>query len=169
MTTWPIPGCWIAARRPASAFTSARRPAGTPCRQEDINGLLVERARRGQTVVRLKGGDPFVFGRGGEEALELAEAGIRFDIVPGITAAMAAAAYAGIPLTHRGLASTAVLITGHEDPEKGESGVDWQRLAVGADTLAVYMGVKNLRQITARILAAGGPPPLRRPSCAGAP
>jgi len=125
--------------------------------QEDINRLLVERARRGQIVVRLKGGDPFVFGRGGEEALELAEAGIRFVIVPGITAALAAAAYAGIPLTHRRLASTAVLITGHEDPEKGESEVDWQRLAVGAGTLAVYMGVKNLRQITARILAAGRP------------
>jgi uroporphyrinogen III methyltransferase/synthase len=125
--------------------------------QGEINALLVERARRGQTVVRLKGGDPFVFGRGGEEALELARNGIPFVVVPGITAALGAAAYAGIPLTHRRLASTAVLITGHEDPEKEASDVDWGRLAPGAGTLAVYMGVKNLRRIIERILAAGRP------------
>ncbi len=126
--------------------------------QGEINELLVRRARAGQTVVRLKGGDPFVFGRGGEEALALARSGIPFVIVPGITAAVAAAAYAGIPLTHRGLASTAALITGHEDPLKEDSDVDWERLGRGAGTLAVYMGVKNLRSIVERILAAGRPP-----------
>ncbi len=125
--------------------------------QGEINDLLVQKARAGQTVVRLKGGDPFVFGRGGEEALALARSGIPFVIVPGITAALAAAAYAGIPLTHRGLASTAALITGHEDPLKEDSDVDWERLGRGAGTLAVYMGVKNLRSIVERILGAGRP------------
>ena len=125
--------------------------------QERINALLVERARKAKTVVRLKGGDPFVFGRGGEEALALARSGIPFVIVPGITAALAAAAYAGIPLTHRGLASTAALITGHEDPQKDSSDVDWERLARGAGTLAIYMGVKNLRRIVERIVGAGRP------------
>jgi uroporphyrinogen III methyltransferase/synthase len=123
--------------------------------QERINSLLVERAVRGQEVVRLKGGDPFVFGRGGEEALELARNRIPFVVVPGITAAVAAAAYAGIPLTHRGLASSAALVTGHEDPTKAESEVDWERLALGAGTLAVYMGVKNLRPVVDKVLAAG--------------
>jgi len=123
--------------------------------QEEINGLLVDRARRGKTVVRLKGGDPFVFGRGGEEAIELAAAGIPFAVVPGITAAIAAAAYAGIPLTHRGLASSAALITGHEDPTKADSDVDWERLALGAGTLTVYMGVKNLPVIVDRLMSAG--------------
>ncbi len=126
--------------------------------QTEINELLVHRALGGQTVVRLKGGDPFVFGRGGEEALALARRGIPFVIVPGITAALAAAAYAGIPLTHRGLASTAALITGHEDPLKEASEVDWERLARGAGTLAIYMGVKNLANIVRRILDAGRPP-----------
>jgi uroporphyrinogen III methyltransferase/synthase len=125
--------------------------------QEEINALLVEHARRGQVVVRLKGGDPFVFGRGGEEALELAAAGIAFVVVPGITAALAAAAYAGIPLTHRGLASSAALITGHEDPTKADSDVDWERLALGAGTLTVYMGVKNLPRIVERLVSAGRP------------
>lgn len=125
--------------------------------QERINALLAERALRGGTVVRLKGGDPFVFGRGGEEALELARRGIPFAVVPGVTAAVAAAACAGIPLTHRGLASSAALITGHEDPAKTGNRVDWDRLALGAGTLAVYMGVKNLPRITERLLSAGLP------------
>jgi uroporphyrinogen III methyltransferase/synthase len=123
--------------------------------QEQISGLLVEQARLGKAVVRLKGGDPFVFGRGGEEALDLAANGIPFVVVPGITAAVAAAAYAGIPLTHRGLASSAALITGHEDPFKADSDVDWESLALGAGTLAVYMGVKNLPFIVERLLSAG--------------
>jgi uroporphyrinogen III methyltransferase/synthase len=98
-----------------------------------------------------------VFGRGGEEALALAASGIPFVVVPGITAALAAAAYAGIPLTHRGLASSAALITGHEDPTKADSDVDWERLALGAGTLTVYMGVKNLPLIVERLVSAGRP------------
>ncbi|MEE8592186.1 MAG: uroporphyrinogen-III C-methyltransferase [Spirochaetia bacterium] len=125
--------------------------------QEEINALLVARALEGKIVVRLKGGDPFVFGRGGEEALELARQDIPFAVVPGITSALAAAAYAGIPLTHRGMASTVVLITGHEDPKKADSDVDWDRLAVGAGTLAIYMGVKNLPGIVNRLTGAGRP------------
>ncbi len=126
--------------------------------QEAINRLLVEQALRGKRVVRLKGGDPFMFGRGGEEALELAERGIEFEVVPGITAATAASAYAGIPLTHRGLASSAALVTGHEEPGKPESDVRWELLAAGAGTLAVYMGVKNLAAIVERLLRHGRPP-----------
>lgn len=125
--------------------------------QEEINALLAARALEGETVVRLKGGDPFVFGRGGEEALALSRRGIPFAVVPGVTAAVAAAACAGIPLTHRGIASSAALITGHEDPAKTGGEVDWNRLALGADTLAVYMGVRNLQRITARLLSAGLP------------
>jgi uroporphyrinogen III methyltransferase / synthase len=123
--------------------------------QEEINKLLAERALKGETVVRLKGGDPFIFGRGGEEALELVRRGVPFVVVPGITAAISAAAYAGIPLTHRGMASSAVLVTGHEDPSKAEGDVDWERLAAGAETLAVYMGVKNLPVIVERLLRGG--------------
>jgi uroporphyrinogen III methyltransferase/synthase len=126
--------------------------------QERINALLAEHAGRGRTVVRLKGGDPFVFGRGGEEALELARRGIPFAVVPGVTSAAAAAACAGIPLTHRGLVSSATLVTGHEDPGKAGGRVDWDRLGRGAGTLAVYMGVRNLPRITARLLSAGLPP-----------
>jgi len=131
-----------------------KRGGGRSTPQQEINRLLVEKAAEGRVVARLKGGDPFVFGRGGEEALELAERGIPFEVVPGVTAATAAAAYAGIPLTHRGLASTAVLITGHEDPAKGSSSVDWAKLG-GAGTLAVYMGVGNLPEICSRLLEAG--------------
>lgn len=123
--------------------------------QDEINTLLVTKAREGKIVARLKGGDPFVFGRGGEEALELASRGIRFEIIPGITAAVAAAAYAGIPLTHRGLASTAALVTGHEDPGKAESDMDWQALGAGSGTLAFYMGVKNLSAIAGQLMKHG--------------
>jgi uroporphyrinogen III methyltransferase/synthase len=125
--------------------------------QEDINTLLVEKATQGLTVVRLKGGDPFVFGRGGEEALELARRKIDFEIVPGVTAATAAAAYAGIPLTHRGLASSAVLVTGHEDPTKDRSDIPWKLLAQGRSTLVFYMGVRNLPEITEKLMEFGRP------------
>ena len=113
--------------------------------QERINELLVEKAREVKTVVRLKGGDPFVFGRGGEEALALAEAGIEFEVVPGITAGVAACSYAGIPVTHRDFASDLALITGHEDASRTESSqIDWPALGKWQGTLAFYMGVKNL-------------------------
>jgi len=126
--------------------------------QEDINKLLVEKAAAGNIVARLKGGDPFVFGRGGEEALALKEAGIPFEIVPGITAAVAAPAYAGIPVTHRDLTSTFALITGHEDPTKDESAIDWSRIATGVGTIAFYMGVKNLPRIVRKLVDNGRSP-----------
>lgn len=128
-----------------------------PIPQQEINRLLVEHGRAGRRVVRLKGGDPFVFGRGGEEALALAEAGVPFEIVPGVTSAIAAPAYAGIPVTHRGLASSVAFVTGHEDPTKGESALDWPALARGADTLVFLMGVEHLEEIVQRLLAAGRP------------
>jgi len=123
--------------------------------QKEINKLLIEKASAGNIVARLKGGDPFVFGRGGEEALDLAEAGIPFEVVPGITAAVAAPAYAGIPVTHRDLTSTFALITGHEDPTKEESAIDWAKLATGIGTLAFYMGLKNLPRIVQRLMENG--------------
>mgnify|MGYP001817166084 CR=1 FL=1 len=125
--------------------------------QEEINALLVERGLSGQRVARLKGGDPFVFGRGGEEALALVEAGIPFEVVPGITSAVAAPAYAGIPVTHRGLASSFAVITGHEDPTKDESALDWSKLATGVDTLVFLMGVGNLPRIVEQLVAHGRP------------
>jgi uroporphyrinogen III methyltransferase/synthase len=122
--------------------------------QEHINDLLVREALAGRLVIRLKGGDPFVFGRGGEEADALDKAGVSFRIVPGLTAALAAGAYAGIPLTQRGMASTLALVTGHEDPTKEDSAVDWSALA-RIDTVVVYMGVGNLAEIAARLVSGG--------------
>ncbi len=125
--------------------------------QEQINELLIDLARNGKLVVRLKGGDPLVFGRGGEEALALSDAGVEFRIVPGITAALAAASLAGVPLTHRGLASSVALVTGHEDPAKEETSLDFGALAA-LDTLVFYMGVGNLPRIAEKLLAAGRAP-----------
>ncbi len=129
-------------------------------KQEEISRLLVDLARQGKTVVRLKGGDPFVFGRGGEEALALAEAGIDFEVVPGVTAGVAAAACAGIPVTHRGLANCAGLVTGHSADEEAApgdpaAGLDWAALAAWKGTLCFYMGVSNLALICERLLAHG--------------
>lgn len=126
--------------------------------QSAIEALIVEHARAGRSVVRLKGGDPFVFGRGGEEAEVLAEAGIEFEVVPGVTAGVAAPAYAGIPVTHRDDASAVAFVTGHEDPEKPETALDWPALAAFPGTLVLYMGVKNLSQIAERLTAAGRDP-----------
>jgi uroporphyrinogen III methyltransferase/synthase len=126
--------------------------------QEGINALLVEKARAGHTVARLKGGDPFIFGRGGEEAEALIENGLDFEIVPGVTSAVAAPAYAGIPLTHRRFTSTVTLVTGHEDPTKTTSNIHWEALSKGAGTLVFLMGVKNLPNITAQLLRHGRPP-----------
>ncbi|MBK9306340.1 MAG: uroporphyrinogen-III C-methyltransferase [Nitrospira sp.] len=123
--------------------------------QESINQLLIERARAQKVVVRLKGGDPFVFGRGGEEAEALAAAGIEFEVVPGVTAAVAVPAYAGIPVTHRTLASTLTIVTGHEDPEKPSTTLDWSRLAGSHGTLVFLMGMKNLSMITTRLISEG--------------
>ncbi|MGA2284890.1 MAG: uroporphyrinogen-III C-methyltransferase [Dehalococcoidia bacterium] len=126
--------------------------------QQQINELLVAKAREGKRVVRLKGGDPFVFGRGGEEAEALADAGIPFEIVPGVSSAIAAPAYAGIPVTHRGLSSSFTVVTGHEDPDKPESAVDWERIAKSADTLVILMGGSNLGEIM-RLLSECGRSP----------
>lgn len=124
-------------------------------RQDEINALLVRLAREGKRVVRLKGGDPFVFGRGGEEALALAASRCAFEVVPGVTAGIAAPAYAGIPVTHRGLAATVTFVTGHEDPEKEEEQVDWSALARGGGTIVLYMGVRALPRIVARLMDGG--------------
>ncbi|MBR9982142.1 MAG: uroporphyrinogen-III C-methyltransferase, partial [Desulfatitalea sp.] len=123
--------------------------------QEEINALIVAKAQAGKTVTRLKGGDPFIFGRGGEEAEELVAAGIAFEIVPGVTSAIAAPAYAGIPLTHRRFTATVAFVTGHEDPTKDQSNIDWAALARGIGTLVFLMGVKNLPHIVARLLENG--------------
>ncbi len=131
---------------------------GESTSQEAINALLVEKARQGKTVVRLKGGDPFVFGRGGEEALALAQAGIDFIIVPGVTSAVAVPAYAGIPVTHRGLASSMAVVTGHEAPGKDQAAVRWDRLAGAVDTLVVLMGAKSLPAIARELLGHGRSP-----------
>ena len=126
--------------------------------QEDINALLVAHARRGRRVVRLKGGDPFVFGRGGEEAVALAAASIPFEVVPGVSAAIAVPAYAGIPLTYRGIASSFAVVTGHEDTGKGAPAVDWARLATAVDTLVILMGLTGLPRIARTLMAYGRPP-----------
>jgi len=131
----------------AERIYAGKQAADHTLSQEEINALLVERARAGATVVRLKGGDPFVLGRGGEEALALADAGVEFEVVPGVTAAVAAAAYAGIPVTHRGLAGAVALVTGHEADDKGGSAIDWETLARWKGTLVFYMGVGNLAKI----------------------
>lgn len=126
--------------------------------QEEINRILVERARAGKFVVRLKGGDPFVFGRGGEEAEALADAGIPFEVVPGVTSATAVPAYAGIPLTHRDFASSFTVVTGHEDAAKPESRLNWDHLARETGTLVVLMGLGNLDQIAEQLVRHGRAP-----------
>ncbi len=126
--------------------------------QEEINQMLVDHAREGKLVVRLKGGDPFIFGRGGEEVQELFKAGIPFEVVPGVTSATAAATYAGIPITHRGYTGSVAFLTGHEDPTKESSNIDWARLATGVGTLVVYMGIKNLPIIVDNLIRHGRDP-----------
>ncbi len=127
--------------------------------QDEINRLIVETARDGETVVRLKGGDPFIFGRGGEEALELARAGIPFEVVPGVSSASAVPAYAGIPVTHRGVSSMVVFVTGHEDPTKDTESIDWEYLARFDGTIVILMGVRRIGD-NAQALISGGKPPL---------
>ena len=128
------------------------------CKQTAIDATLVSLARQGKNVVRLKGGDPFVFGRGGEEAAALVAAGIPFEIVPGVTSALAAAAYAGIPLTHRAHSSAVVFLTGHEDPEKPDATVRWEDYSRIGATLCIYMGMRNLATIAQRLQAGGMAP-----------
>jgi uroporphyrinogen III methyltransferase/synthase len=144
------------ARADAEVVDVGKRPGEARTSQAEIQALLVERARAGKLVVRLKGGDPFVFGRGGEEAEALREAGVEYEVVPGVTAGVAAPAYAGIPVTHRDAASAVAFVTGHEDPEKAES-LDWAALARFPGTLVLYMGVRQLPAIAKRLVEAGRP------------
>lgn len=125
--------------------------------QKKINLLMVSKAREGKTVVRLKGGDPFVLGRGGEEAEVLAANGIPFEVVPGVSSAYAVPAYAGIPITHRRLASSFTVITGHEDPEKDKSSISWDKISSGSDTLVFLMGIGNLAHIVNQLIQNGRP------------
>ncbi len=130
---------------------------GGPVRQDEINALLVERGRAGQAVVRLKGGDPFVFGRGGEEAEALLAAGVPFEVVPGVSAAVGVPAYAGIPVTHRGLSTSFTVVTGHSRHAVDDD-IDWEALARVGDTLVVLMGVAHRAEIATRLMAGGAPP-----------
>ena len=132
-----------------------KRPGEQRKRQDEINALMLQKAKEGKTVVRLKGGDPFIFGRGGEEVLTLVEAGIDFEIVPGITSAIAAPAYAGIPLTHRDYASSVAFVTGHSASFAPDSPIGWERLATAVDTLVVYMGIGHLDQIAEQLTKHG--------------
>ncbi|HEX6752725.1 MAG TPA: uroporphyrinogen-III C-methyltransferase [Solirubrobacterales bacterium] len=143
------------ARDDAELVYVGKAPGHPSVPQEEIGKHLIEAARSGKGVVRLKGGDPFVFGRGGEEGEALREAGVEFEVVPGVTAGVAATAYAGIPVTHRDDASAVAFVTGHEDPGKEESAIDWEALARFPGTLVFYMGVKRLPANAAALIAAG--------------
>jgi|SRR5579875_1725030 uroporphyrin-III C-methyltransferase len=145
--------------RPGARLDYAGKRGGRPSpTQPDISARLIRLARRGRRVLRLKGGDPCVFGRGGEEALALAAAGIPFRIVPGITAAIGGLAYAGIPLTHRGINAAVTFLTGHASGGALPDGLDWQAIARGAPVLVFYMALKHLPNIVARLIAAGRAP-----------
>ena len=139
----------------AERISVGKQPGGPRTSQEDINTLLVARGRVGQQVVRLKGGDPFVFARGGEEAAALAAAGVAFEVVPGITSAVAVPAYAGIPVTMRYSSTSFTVVTGHEDPAKGEGSVNWEAVAALGGTVVVLMGAARCRAICDRIIAGG--------------
>jgi uroporphyrinogen III methyltransferase / synthase len=142
-------------REDAEVIDVGKIGGGPQVPQQETERLIVEHARAGRTVVRLKGGDPFVFGRGGEEAQALLAAGIEFEVVPGVTSGIAAPAYAGIPVTFRGASSAVAFVTGHEDPAKPETAIDWEALARFPGTLVFYMGVRQLPRIAERLIAAG--------------
>ncbi|MDB6171146.1 MAG: nasF [Chthoniobacteraceae bacterium] len=144
---------------PGTEIIYAGKKAGQhTLKQEEIDTLLVEKTAAGKFVVRLKGGDPFLFGRGGEEAMALAAAGLKFEIIPGVTSALAAPAYAGIPVTHREHTSQLTIFTGHEDPTKPESSLDYERLATQPGTKVMLMGVERIARITEQLLAKGASP-----------
>ena len=149
------PGALGGARPDAELVYVGKAPGSPSVPQEEIGDRLIAAAREGRSVVRLKGGDPFVFGRGGEEGEALREAGVEFEIVPGVTAGVAASAYAGIPVTHRDDASAVAFVTGHEDPAKEEAALDWEALASFPGTLVFYMGVRRLADNAAALIAAG--------------
>lgn len=146
-------------RRAAELIYAGKRAGETSISQAQINRLLIERARQGQVVARLKGGDPFVFGRGGEEAEALVEAGVEWEIIPGISSGIAAAAYAGIPLTHRGHSSSVAFITGHDARGGNKQPVDWTSAAAhSADTLVIFMCAETISIIARNLIAVGRSP-----------
>lgn len=149
-------------RRGAELIYAGKRAGEQSISQNQINRLLIERASRGQIVVRLKGGDPFIFGRGGEEAEALVEAGIQWEVIPGVSSGLAAAAYAGIPLTHRDYSSSVVFITGHDAGHDANGGrkqaVDWSVAAHAADTLVIFMCAENISRIARELIASGRAP-----------
>jgi len=154
-----VPAGALAAAAPGTELIYAGKEGGGPStEQAAIERLLVEHGRAGRRVVRLKGGDPFVFGRGGEEAEALRATGVPYEVVPGVTAGVAAPAYAGIPVTHRAAASAVAFLTGHEDPAKPDSALDWSALAAFPGTLVIYMGVRRLSAIAERLITAGRAP-----------
>jgi uroporphyrin-III C-methyltransferase len=142
-------------RTDAELIDAGKQPTRHRREQSEINALLIDRAKQGLTVARLKGGDPFVFGRGGEEAIACRDAGIPFVVVPGVSSAIAVPAYAGVPVTHRHVATSFTVLTGHEDPEGNASSIDYQALAKLGGTLVLLMGVGHLPQIVERLLDAG--------------
>ena len=142
----------------ASVIYAGKREGHHSRAQEEINGMLVRYARAGCTVTRLKGGDPFVFGRGGEEALALAEAGIPFEVVPGVSAGVAVPAYAGIPVTHRDVAAVVTFVTGHERTDADLSAIRWDNLGSAQGTLVFFMGLRNLPEIARRLMDTGRGP-----------
>lgn len=144
---------------PGAELIYAGKVGGAHNREQgQINDILVEKAMAGKIVARLKGGDPFVFGRGGEECEALVSAGIPYEVVPGVTAGIGAPAYAGIPLTHRDITTSVAFVTGHEHPGKESSEIDWERLSLGSGTVVFYMGMKNLSQIAENLMAHGRAP-----------
>jgi uroporphyrinogen III methyltransferase/synthase len=151
-------GALDGAREDAELIYVGKQPGVPSVPQGEIGERLVEAGKAGKSVVRLKGGDPFVFGRGGEEGEDLRAAGVEFEVVPGVTAGVAATAYAGIPVTHRDDASAVAFVTGHEDPEKAETALDWDALAAFPGTLVFYMGVKRLEENAGALIASGRDP-----------
>ena len=143
------------APRTAELIDVGKRGTEVSWTQTEINRLLVEKAGSHERVVRLKGGDPFVFGRGAEEAEALIANDIEWEVVPGVSAGVGVPAYAGIPVTHRGLSSSVAFVTGHEDPSKPESSIHWDHLAKGVDTIVIFMGVARINEIAAQLMTAG--------------
>jgi uroporphyrin-III C-methyltransferase len=149
MLEWVKPECEL--------ICVGKRPGMHSMPQETINKVLIEHARKGKWVVRLKGGDPFIFGRGGEEIQAIKAFGIPFEVIPGVTSAVAAAASLQKPLTHREKASSLIFVTGHEDPQKHQPRIDWSEVVVSNSTVVIYMGMKHLPEIVASLVKAGKP------------
>jgi uroporphyrin-III C-methyltransferase len=149
------PEVLVHARRDAELIFAGKRAGSREMSQSEINGLMIDLASDGKLVARVKGGDPFIFGRGGEEAEAMAAAGIEFEVIPGISSGIAAPSYAGIPLTHRNHASSVIFVTGHDSPDKERSRVDWPAIAGAADTIVVFMCGSTIQSIARELLSSG--------------